>query len=45
MPQFEKLAAYLLMTASIVIIWAATIPAWPLFIAEVLHAHDLVPVL
>ena len=40
-PQFEKLAAYLLLTLSIVLIWAVTIPAWPLFITDVLQAHNL----
>ena len=28
------------MTFGIILIWAVTIPAWPLFITDVLNAHD-----
>jgi hypothetical protein len=41
LPHWQKLAAYLLITLSIVIIWAATIPGWPIFLEQVLQAHDL----
>ena len=39
-PQWEKISAYLVLAFSIVGIWAATLPAWPLFIVNVLRAKN-----
>ncbi len=39
-PQWEKISAYLVLAFSIVGIWAATLPAWPLFVVKVLRAKN-----
>jgi len=38
--QWEKITAYLVLAFAIVGIWAATLPAWPLFIINVLRAKN-----
>jgi hypothetical protein len=40
-PHWQKMAAYFLLTLAIILIWAVTIPAWPLFIENVLKAKDM----